>query len=189
MYYERWEDIPEKHYQVIYADPPWPFRDKMKGHSFSLDHEYETQPIEWIKGLGVRNITDSSAVLLMWAVSSMLPEAFEVMRAWGFKPVTVAFVWSKLTSKGKKVTNLGRWTMGNVELCLLGRKGKMQRAVKNVKQLVEAERREHSRKPDEVRSRAEMLFGDVPRIELFARGTTDGWDQFGNDPTYNPERV
>lgn len=59
----------------------------------------------------------------MWAVSPQLPEAFEVMNSWGFKFKTVAFCWVKQTSTGKQVHNLGRWTMGGMEVCLLGVKG------------------------------------------------------------------
>ncbi len=75
--------------------------------------------------------------------------------------------------------------MGNVELCLLGTKGSPQRITKNIKQLVEAERTKHSKKPDEVRNRIVTLMGDIPRIELFARQKTEGWDCLGNEITGN----
>lgn len=156
-------------YNIIYADPPWSYNDKMSGHSFSLDHEYETQHKNWIARLPINNIADKDCVLFLWATSPLLPEAFEVMKAWGFKYKTVAFCWSKRTKHGKYVSNLGRWTMGNIELCLLGVKGKPKRIKRNVKQLVVAERRKHSQKPDEVRERIVELMGDLPRIELFAR--------------------
>jgi len=170
-----------KKYKIIYADPPWSYNDKMSGHSFSLDHEYQTQNKNWIAELPVNNIADKDSVLFLWAVSPQLPEALEVMKAWGFKYITVAFCWSKNHKSGKKVSNLGRWTMGNVEICLLGRKGKPQRICKNIKQLVEAERTIHSKKPDEVRKRIVELIGDIPRIELFARNKTEGWDIWGNE--------
>lgn len=171
----------EKKYKIIYADPPWAYNDKMSGHSFSLDHEYETQSKNWIAELPIKNIADKDSVLFLWAVSPQLPEALEVMKAWGFKYITVAFCWSKHTKNKVKVSNLGRWTMGNIELCLLGRKGKPQRICKNIKQLVEAERTTHSKKPEEVRKRIVELMGDVYRIELFAREKTDGWDTWGNE--------
>ena len=103
-----------KKYKVIYADPPWSYNDKMSGHSFSLDHEYKTQSKNWIAELPVSELAEKDSVLFLWAVSPQLPEALEVMKAWGFKYITVAFVWSKHTRNGIKVTNLGRWTMGNV---------------------------------------------------------------------------
>lgn len=158
-----------KKYQIIYADPPWAYNDKMSGHSFSLDHEYKTQSKNWIADLDVASIADKDCVLFLWAVSPQLPEALEIMKAWGFKYITVAFVWSKHTKNKIKVSNLGRWTMGNVEVCLLGRRGKPQRISKNIKQLVEAERTIHSKKPEEVRNRIVSLMGGVSRIELFAR--------------------
>jgi site-specific DNA-methyltransferase (adenine-specific) len=171
-----------KKYQVIYADPPWSYNDKMSGHSFSLDHEYETQDLEWIKKLPVQDFIDKDAVLFLWATNPLLPEAFEVMMAWGFKFVTVAFVWVKETPLlGVTVSNLGRWTMGGAEVCLLGRKGKPQRICKNIKQVIHDVRTDHSKKPREIRDRIVKLMGDIPRIELFARQKVDGWDAWGNE--------
>ena len=169
-------------YKIIYADPPWSYNDKMSGHSFSLDHEYKTQSKNWISEL-LRGgaLLEKDCVLFLWAVSPLLPEAIEVMNSWGFKYKTVAFVWSKRTKNGKEVANLGRWTMGNVEMCLLGVKGKPKREIKNIRQLVVAERTKHSKKPDEVRKRIVELLGDLPRIELFAREKTPGWDVWGDE--------
>ncbi len=172
-----------KKYKIIYADPCWSYSDKMGNDSafMSSTSAYQTQDINWIKSLKVNEIADKDCVLFMWAVSPLLPEAFETIKAWGFKYVTVAFVWSKHTKNKIKVSNMGRWTMGNVEICLLARKGKPQRIVKNIKQLVEAERTEHSKKPSEVRDRIVELMGDIPRIELFARQKVEGWDSWGNE--------
>ena len=67
------------------------------------------------------------------------------------------------------------------EVCLMGIKCKMKRISDNVCSCVISERREHSRKPDEVRNKIVELFGDIPRIELFARQTCEGWDCWGNE--------
>jgi N6-adenosine-specific RNA methylase IME4 len=101
------------------------------------------------------------------------------MPLWGYSFKTVAFCWSKITVNGKEVANLGQWTMGNVELCLLGTRGSPKRAARGVRQLVTAERTIHSRKPADVRRRIEILFGNVPRLELFAREAADGWHRWG----------
>jgi len=180
-----------KKYQIIYADPPWSYNDKMSGHSFSLDHEYETQDLDWIKKLPVKELADKNCVLFLWVVNPLLPEAFEVIKEWGFKYKTVAFVWNKRTVNGNWVHNMGRWTMGNMEMVLLATKGKPQRLRKDIKQLVVSERKEHSKKPDIIRKHIVDLMGDLPRIELFARGNKgrdmfdfnkfDGWDTFGNE--------
>lgn len=177
-------NFPEKKYDVIYADPPWSYNDKMKGHGMSLENHYETQDIGWIKSLPVPTIANKDCVLLLWAVSPQLPEAIDVINSWGFKFKTVAFVWSKHSSTGKKIHNMGRWTMGNVELCLLATKGQPNkwRDDKSVKQFVEAERFRHSQKPEEVRVRINKLFPTQTKIELFSRINVDGWDAWGNDP-------
>lgn len=170
-----------KKYQIIYADPPWGHNDKMLKHSFTKLNHYSTMTTEEICSLPINNLADKNSVLFLWAVSPMLPEALEVIKSWGFKYTTIAFCWSKHTKNKIKISNLGRWTMGNVEICILAKKGKPQRIIKNVKQLVESERTTHSKKPDEVRNRIVTLMGDIPRIELFARQKTEGWDVWGNE--------
>ena len=185
MYYTDFASVPEDNYDVIYADCPWSYNDKMKGHSFSLDHEYETQDLKWIKRLPVQTIAAPNCALFHWVVSPMLDEGIDVLKAWGFKYKTVAFVWSKTTVNGKDVSNLGKWTMGNVELCLLGVRGRPQRILKNVKQLIRDVRTVHSRKPETARIRIEQLMGPVKRIELFQRGAIEGWDGFGNTPKFS----
>ena len=172
--------FPDKKYQIIYADPPWSYNDKMKGHLGAETH-YKTQEKNWIYSLPINTISEKNCVLFLWVVSPLLPEGIETLKRWGFKFKTVAFVWNKKTKNGKDVSNLGRWTMGNVEMCLLGVKGKNKRICNNVKQLVSAERTKHSKKPDEVRQRIVELMGDLPRIELFARNHTEGWDVWGNE--------
>lgn len=73
--------------------------------------------------------------------------------------------------------------MKNYELCLFGTKGAMlkYKKVNNIYQKVAAERTKHSKKPQQVRKNIEILFGDLSRIELFARDKTDGWDVWGNE--------
>ena len=174
-------DTQEKKYQIIYADPPWSYNDKMSGHSFSLDHEYPTEGQSFIENLPVPTIVEKDAVLFLWATSPLLEYAMRTIVAWGFKYKTLAFCWVKQTKNGKQVHNLGRWTMGGVELCLLAVRGKPKRAIRNIKQVVAAERTRHSAKPEEVRNRIVQLMGDIPRIELFARTKTPGWDVWGNE--------
>ena len=183
--------LPQKQYSIIYADPPWSYGDKgfgkrpgdgtVKGSFAPEAGRYTTMPLNEIKSLPVKQIALPDAALLLWATSPLLPEAFETIAAWGFKFKTVAFCWSKITNSGKEVANLGQWTMGNVELCLLGTKGSPRRLDRTVRQLVIAERTDHSRKPEEVRRRIERIFGDGPRIELFSRISAPGWDAWGNE--------
>jgi len=74
---------------------------------------------------------------------------------------------------------MGRWTRANAELCLLSTKGKPKRISAGVHSVVESKIRKHSQKPDEVKDRIISLVGDLPRVELFARNKTDGWDVWG----------
>ena len=77
---------------------------------------------------------------------------------------------------------LGYHTRGNAEICLLTTRGNGLRRVDNsVMQVIIDAVGEHSQKPDEARSRIVRLYGDVPRIELFARQRTPGWDIWGNE--------
>ena len=78
---------------------------------------------------------------------------------------------------------MGMWTCKNGEICLLATKGKAHKLLKNrkIRQLVEAQRSDHSRKPNEVRKRIETMFPETDKIELFARTKTEGWDCWGNE--------
>ena len=176
-------------YQVIYADPPWRYQDA--GCNGNAEGHYNTMSLADIKALPVASIAADDAVLLMWATWPLLPEALQVIEAWGFKYRTCAFVWVKQNAREDNVwlirndlnifSGLGRWVNGNAELCLFAKRGSPKRHAKNVKQIVLAPRGKHSAKPAEVRDRIVQLLGDVPRIELFARNRTPGWDAFGNE--------
>jgi|TARA_R100000482_G_C5067225_1_gene119800 site-specific DNA-methyltransferase (adenine-specific) len=148
-----------------------------------MDKHYPTQSKTWIKDLPVNNIINDDCALFLWTTDAHIKDAIQTMESWGFKYVTIAFVWEKKTKTGKTVANLGAWTMKNYEICLFGTKGSMlkHKQVNNIYQKVEAERTKHSKKPQEVRNRIELLFGDLPRIELFAREKADGWDVWGNE--------
>lgn len=183
-----------KKYQIIYADPPWSYSDTQKSGGtafFGASVRYPLMKNKDIANLPINDLADKNCTLFLWAVSPQLPEALEVIKNWGFKYKTIAFCWNKLNPNGSLVANLGRWTMGNIELCLLATKGSPKRICKTIKQQVSALRTDHSKKPDEVRKRIVELMGDLPRIELFCRddgnknlfGQTRmaGWDVWGNE--------
>ena len=178
----------DKKYNIIYADPPWRFSSKevqlYNVNRFRpLETVYGTEKASIMETWDVKRIAEKDAALFMWSTDAHLEEAIRLMKAWGFKYVTVAFVWSKKTKNGKQAPTVGAWTMKNCELCLLGTRGRMLKNKRSncVHQLVEAKRTEHSKKPDCVRTLIIKLFGDMPRIELFARQQADGWDCWGNE--------
>ena len=102
------------------------------------------------------------------------------MESWDFTYKTVGFTWVKTNKSEGYFTGMGYWTRSNPEMCLLGTRGKPKRLDMSVKQLVVSQRREHSRKPDEVYDRIEKML-EGPYLEMFARNTRQGWDNFGNE--------
>ena len=185
-----------KKYQIIYADPPWSFsnglrtskKDENGKYLFykpntTVGKKYETQSGDWIKNLNVSKISDDNVILFMWTTDSHLPLALEVIKSWGFTYRTIGFIWNKKEKSGKQVCYMGIWTMKGSEICLLATKGKIHNKIQShkVRQLTEAIRREHSQKPDVIKDKIIELMGDLPRIELFARQKTEGWDVWGNE--------
>ena len=181
-----------KKYQIIYADPPWEYNDKKNNDPAMGGITYPTMALEDIKNLDVKDIADDNCVLFLWATMPLLKEGIEVVEAWGFRYITCAFVWVKMDSDGVNIhSGMGHWVNGNAELVLLGKKGHPQRIRKNIKQIQCLRISEHSKKPDKIRQEIVRLMGDLPRIELFARGSKerdlfnhnrfDGWDCWGNE--------
>lgn len=82
---------------------------------------------------------------------------------------------------GQPLSGMGSYTKSNAEICLLGMRGHIKSVDKTVPQIVMQQRMGHSVKPPQVRDRIVRLFGDLPRVELFARQKTDGWDAWGNE--------
>lgn len=167
-------------YQIIYADPPWHYEQKrLQG---AAEHHYPTMSIEEICSLPIAGIAARDSLLFLWATFPQLPEALRVIAAWGFKYKTVAFLWLKKNKKADSwFYGMGFWTRGNAELCLLATRGHPKRQAANIHQFIISPIEEHSKKPDIVRDRITALAGDVPRIELFARQETLGWDVWGNE--------
>ena len=169
-----------KKYQIIYADPPWRYRQKnVQG---AAENHYPTMSLEELCSLPIKELAASDCTLFLWATFPQLQEAIHLIRAWGFSFKTAAFVWVKLNRKAKSLfMGLGHWTRANAEICLLATKGHPKRQARNVHQIIISHIEEHSKKPDEVRQRIEALMGDLPRIELFARQHPPGWDVWGNE--------
>jgi len=169
-------------FNIIYADCPWTYADKAAAGSRGAGFKYDLMDLEAIKHLAVPGIAAADSTLFLWATMPLLPQALEVMAAWGFAYKTVAFVWEKLSTKSLKLHwGMGNWTRANGELCLLGVRGRPRRIDAGVHQIIQSQVREHSRKPDEARERIVQLMGDLPRIELFARERVPGWAAWGNE--------
>jgi len=171
-------------YDILYADPPWHYATRKKGTVFGggVTDKYPTMTVDEICNINVPANDDS--VALIWTTMPYLDRCIEkVIPAWGFKYITVAYTWIKTNPKaGTIFRGVGNYTKSNAELCLLAKRGKgIPRESKAEPQVIMTPRREHSRKPNEVRESIVRLFGDRSRIELFARQTQPGWDVWGNE--------
>lgn len=167
-------------YQIIYADPPW--RYDQKGVEGAAERHYSTMSLEDICKLPIKSISAKDSILFLWVTFPQLPAALRVISAWGFQYKTVAFLWLKKNRKADSwYFGLGFWTRGNAEVCLLATRGHPKRKSKKVHQFIISPIEAHSKKPDIVRDKIVELAGDVPRIELFARQVTPGWDVWGNE--------
>lgn len=171
-----------KKYNIIYADPPWSYRNMGKIQNNVLDH-YNTMTNEDIYSLGdtIKEISDKNCMLFIWCTFPKLQEGLNTIKAWGFEYKTIGFNWIKKNKNGSNFFGVGWYTKSNSEICLIGVKGKPIKKSNNISQIIESVREEHSKKPDIVREKIVNFVGDLPRIELFARQTADGWDCWGNE--------
>lgn len=170
-------------FSVIYADPPWHFKTHSSlGMGRSADAWYECMEVEEIKALAVENMAEKDCVLFLWVTDPFLRKGFEVLDSWGFEFKTVGFYWIKTPSSW---FGTGYWTRANPEQCLLATRGSPKRLNADVPKLLEAPRREHSRKPDEIYPRIERLCAG-PYLELFARAPRPGWSSIGNERDLGP---
>ena len=175
----------DKKYNIIYADPPWQYKvwSKKTGLGRSAESHYPTMKKQDIQNLPIQNLCEKDAVLLLWITAPCLLEGIELIEKWGFIYKTIGFNWVKKNKKADSLFwGMGYYTRANTELCILATKGKpLKRMSKSVHQVIMTPIEKHSKKPAETRDRIVQLFGDIPRIELFARQEADGWDCWGNE--------
>jgi N6-adenosine-specific RNA methylase IME4 len=170
--------LPDRRYGVILADPPWRFQpySRETGMDRSADNHYPTNPIEEIMALDVRSIAAADCVLFLWATAPMLPQAIDVMEAWGFTYKTCA-VWSK------DRIGTGYWFRNKHEILLVGTRGHVPAPAMGTQwpSLILAPVGRHSEKPVVFCEMIEGYFPTLPKIELHARGVVSrpGWDVWG----------
>ncbi len=186
-------DLPNKKYDIIYADPPWDYGGKMQfdksgRKDVNLNWEknifisaanfmYPTLKTKEMMNIPIWKIAKDDSLLFMWVTNPHLQQGIELGVSWGFEYRTVAFVWDKM------VHNPGQYTLSYCELCLVFKKGRIPnpRGARNIKQLVRSPRGKHSEKPIEVLQGIEKMFPTQDKIELFARKNHNNWDVWGLD--------
>jgi N6-adenosine-specific RNA methylase IME4 len=181
-----------RRFRTVLADPPWQFTNKTG--KVAPEHRrlarYGTLKLEEIAALPVSDLCEQTAHLYLWCPNAMLPEGLTVMKAWGFAYKS-NIVWHKVRKDGgSDGRGVGFYFRNVTELILFGVRGKKARTLapgRRQVNLVATRKREHSRKPDEQYSIIEAC-SPGPYVELFARGTRDGWVSWGNqaDESYRP---
>jgi N6-adenosine-specific RNA methylase IME4 len=174
-------------YKLVYVDPAWEYYGDPDKPQAAGKH-YNTVPIEEMMALPVRQLMDGDGVVFMWATGPKLAEAIDLLRAWGFHYRGIAYVWIKTTRDGRVIEGQGIRPSFVKQLDELVIVGSTQPEGRTLPILTESQGQNifeprpdgvHSRKPEEARWRIEELFGDIPRIELFARCRYSGWDAWG----------
>lgn len=167
-------------YDVIVADPPWRFRTWSEtNQAKSASRHYALMTTTDIKALRVDELAQRDCLLLLWATAPMLPQAFEVMAAWGFRYKS-SMIWRKLTPSKKVRMGTGYWARSMHEQILIGSLGNPKK-FKAFPSLFDGTAREHSRKPDEFFNLVERHTIGARRVELFSREMRPGWSTWGNE--------
>ena len=172
-------------YKTILADPPWQFQNrtgKMAPEHKRLNR-YSTMKLDEIKTLPVNEVADCPCHLYLWVPNALLPDGLEVMRAWGFQYKS-NIVWEKIRKDGgPDGRGVGFYFRNVTELILFGVKGENARTLAPARSqvnLIRTQKREHSRKPDEIYELIEQC-SNGPFLEMFARGIRQNWTLWGNE--------
>ena len=180
---------PQGGFDMIMADPPWSFDNwSGAGEAKNAKAQYACTLIDWIKALPVQAIAARDCLLWLWATNPMLPQAFDVLTAWGFDFRTAGH-WSKRNpDTGKLAFGTGYILRCAGEPFLIGTRGK-PKTTRSTRSVIEWRAREHSRKPDEAFTAAEALMPEARRLELFSRQARPGWTVWGNETEKFEERA
>jgi len=185
------ETLTPMRYGAILADPPWAYAMRSaKGHAKSPEAHYSTMPLENIKALPVRDLAGPDCYLFLWSTWPHLPQALQVMQAWGFSYVTGG-AWTKRAGGGGLAFGTGYVLRSASEPFLVGKIGRpepLSRSERNVilapedvPDSIDAIRREHSRKPPQMREMIERILPRAYCCELFGREAWPGHDVWGNE--------
>ncbi|MCC7507020.1 MAG: hypothetical protein IT259_17065 [Saprospiraceae bacterium] len=174
----------KQRYATILADPPWQFQNRTG--KMAPEHKrllrYPTMELKEIIDLPVAKLAAAKSHLYLWVPNALLQEGLKVMEAWGFTYKS-NLVWYKIRKDGgPDGRGVGFYFRNVTELILFGVRGSMRTLQPGRTQvnIVSTQKREHSRKPDEIYDLIESC-SPGPYLELFARFRREGWDQWGNE--------
>ena len=164
---------PRAEFSTIVVDPPWPTGSEYDPENWRGASPYPEMSLEEIKALKIPSAAD--CVLWLWTINSQLHEAFHLLESWGFEPKTV-LTWVKPS------IGLGKYLRGQTEHCILAIKGRPKLKLTNQSTVLQAPRRQHSRKPDEFYKLVEDIC-EGPRLDYFGREQRPGWTVYGTNQT------
>lgn len=172
-------------FKTILADPPWQFQNRTG--KMAPEHRrlarYATMSLTDILGLPVQGLAAEAAHLYLWVPNALLPQGIQVMEAWGFTYKS-NLIWHKTRRDGgSDGRGVGFYFRNVTEIILFGVRGKNARTLqpgRSQVNMIQARKREHSRKPDEQYEIIEAC-SPGPYLELFARGRRSKWETWGNE--------
>jgi len=181
--------FPDKKYKTILADPPWTYENVKTGGSLKSGsaQKYPTMTLKEICNLEVPKISAKKSVLFLWATVPLIREGLTVMEKWGYEYKTF-ITWRKIMSLG-----MGYWFRGQVEINLLGIRGKVKAFRSQKPNFIQCKVGKHSQKPEKFFQLIEPIitkFDLNPKIELFAREKRENWEAWGLEvPTTEQRRL
>ena len=166
--------LPNDRYDLVYADPPWQYGNSLPNYVTTPADYYPLMSIDEICAMPIKNMVNDNAVLFLWVTSPILEEAFQVVKAWGFKYKT-SFIWDKIKH------NMGHYSSVRHEILLLCIRGSYPlHNVKLYDSVLSLERTAHSQKPEYYYEMIEDIYCNAKKIELFSRAKRQNWDSYGN---------
>ncbi|RZF48032.1 hypothetical protein LSTR_LSTR002098 [Laodelphax striatellus] len=161
-------------FAVIMADPPW---------DIHMELPYGTLSDDEMRQLGIPTLQDDGLIFL-WVTGRAMELGRECLKLWGYERVD-EIIWVK-TNQLQRIIRTGRtghWLNHGKEHCLVGMKGSPRNLNRGLDcDVIVAEVRATSHKPDEIYGIIERLSPGTRKIELFGRphNVQPNWITLGN---------
>lgn len=161
-------------FAVIMADPPW---------DIHMELPYGTMSDDEMRQLGIPQLQDEGLIFL-WVTGRAMELGRECLKLWGYERVD-EIIWVK-TNQLQRIIRTGRtghWLNHGKEHCLVGMKGNPPNLNRGLDcDVIVAEVRATSHKPDEIYGMIERLSPGTRKIELFGRphNVQPNWITLGN---------
>ena len=175
-------------FSTIVIDSPWGYSNKKTGGGMQsgASQKYPTLSLDDILNFDISAIADKDSVIFSWVPSPLIEYGLKALISWGYHyKFGIYWVKKDLTNVGGSAALVGRvgmgyWMSGDVEICLVGTKGKVTPYRSQISNVIIEKPRGHSIKPDTFWTIVNRVKTN-PAIELFARVERDGWECWGNE--------